>query len=299
MSTENTNSASVGSPRPSSSVTRRVTCWILFLFAWGLSNVAVIAGNRFYESRMLEAQYDVPAYVVRSFEERSVRVILAATNNQPFPLSYRYRPPPMFSKQHSVPLLVFLHGSGDRGSDNIQQLRSAPAVLCRPEIQEDFSCAVLAPQCPENHLWGRDDRYGADVLDAVLVMLDDILKDSRLDPDRVYLTGYSMGSFGCWRLAARVPERFAAVLPIAGGGNPDWGPKLLEIPLWAVHGKDDEVVSEEASREMIDAIRDAGGSPNYSAIAGLGHGAWDEVFRADSPYLAWLFQQRLSQRSRE
>lgn len=119
------------------------------------------------------------------------------------------------------------------------------------------------------------------------------MEDERIDPHRVYLVGYSMGGHAAWALAARAPERFAAVVPIAGGGDPKFAEQLVDVPLWAVHGADDEVVPVMQSREMSAAVKEVGGNPRLSEPLGVGHAAWRVVFRQDSDVLDWMFRQRL------
>ena len=136
------------------------------------------------------------------------------------------------------------------------------------------------------------------MVDVLLRMIDDVLEDHRVDPDRVYLCGNSMGGFGAWQLAAQSPERFAAVVPMAGGANEELAEALTNVPIWAVHSTDDNVVPVEGTRKIIQAIRAAGGDPQYLELTDAGHGSWREVFREDSPVLKWMFQQRLTRNQR-
>lgn len=112
-----------------------------------------------------------------------------------------------------------------------------------------------------------------------------------VDPDRVSLTGISMGGFGAWDLAARIPERFAALVPICGGGDEATAVKRAGLPIWCFHGADDTVVVPERSRRMIAAVRAAGGRPRFSELAGVGHDSWTPAYR-DPAVLDWLFGQR-------
>ena len=112
-----------------------------------------------------------------------------------------------------------------------------------------------------------------------------------IDPGRIYLTGLSMGGYGAWELAARIPERFAAVAPICGGGDEAQAAKLVGLPIWCFHGADDKVVPVERSRSMVAAIKAAGGEPKFSELPGVGHDSWTPAYR-DGALLGWLFQQR-------
>jgi dienelactone hydrolase len=184
------------------------------------------------------------------------------------------------------PLLVCLHGAGECGNDNIRQLAALPALLSREDLQDRFRCFVVAPQCPS-------DRHWVNALDDLAGLIEQIRDTEPVDAERIYLTGFSMGGFGAWALAAQRPELFAAVVPIAGGGDLAAVPRLAGLPIWAVHGDADQVVRCEESRRLIEAIEAAGGSARYSELRGIDHqGAALEVYSADSEILAWMFSQR-------
>lgn len=236
--------------------------------------------------------FGVPFHVVRQFQQRSVNDSDVVNMKVAGQLSYRFRPPPMMAASQSIPLVVFLHGSGECGDDNIQQLRTVPVALCDPLIVDDFPCAILVPQCPQDSSWMSGIAGGFTILDLLDYMCDEVLEDGRIDSHRVYLIGYSMGSFGAWSWAAHSPSRFAAIVPIAGGGDPSTGSAFKDLPVWAVHGADDKVVSVEQTQGIIRAIREAGGMPKYSEVAGLGHNSWRELFGNDSAILRWLFNQK-------
>ncbi len=144
---------------------------------------------------------------------------------------------------------------------------------------------MLTPQCPENSSWIQE-------LGAVERLVDEWRRDSRIDGRRVYLTGLSMGGFGAWELATRRPEWFAAVVPICGGGDPDSGARLVNVPIWAVHGDADESVSVNLSRRTITAIRAAGGVPRYSELPGVGHDSWTPTYQVTNEIIDWMFRQR-------
>ncbi|MFM7076434.1 MAG: dienelactone hydrolase family protein [Planctomycetaceae bacterium] len=112
-----------------------------------------------------------------------------------------------------------------------------------------------------------------------------------MDTDRIYLTGLSMGGYGAWDMAARMPDRFAALLPVCGGGDEATAAKLVGLPVWCFHGDADTAVPVGRSRAMIEALRAVGGDPRYSELAGVGHDAWTPAYR-DRAVLEWLFEQR-------
>lgn len=190
------------------------------------------------------------------------------------------------------PLLIFLHGSGERGDDNTSQLWSLPTQLIQPEWRVLCPGFVIAPQCPAHSDWRQE-------LPSLISLIDAWRNDPRVDRRRIYLTGVSMGGYGAWHFAAAKPEWFAAVVPICGGGDPSTASKLVTVPIWAVHGDADEVVSVEQSRHMIEAIRKAGGTPQYSELPNVGHDSWTATYRDPKGQLTWMYQQTSENSSEE
>jgi predicted peptidase len=217
------------------------------------------------------------------------------------PVTYRLLRPPRVELGKTYPVILFLHGAGERGTDNEKQLMYLPQWLAEPGMQERYPCYVVAPQCRDDSRWV--DVSWADAastpqspemtpdLAAAVAALDAVLATEPVDPDRVYLTGLSMGGFGAWDLAARMPERFAALLPICGGGDEATAARLARLPIWCFHGADDTVVLPGRSRSMIAAVKAAGGSPRYSELEGVGHDSWTPAYR-DPAVFDWLFAQR-------
>lgn len=178
-----------------------------------------------------------------------------------------------------VPLVVFLHGSGERGNDNNAQLVHFAAACASDGFQEKAPCFVLAMQCPVDDVWSpldikgireRDElptfnRTPTNAMRALMQAIDEVMATKPIDQTRVYLTGLSLGGFGSFDLAMRRPELFAAVVPICGGGDPSTAATLARIPFYIVHGSDDPVVPVELSRTMREAI--AGASANLSRDA--------------------------------
>jgi predicted peptidase len=255
---------------------------------WVGANYAVVAWINIYDSKVLEAEFHVPAAVIRSYESRTATVPLERSQKS---IPYRFRPPNSSAKSRPVPLVVYLHGGGECGSDNVRQLQGLPALFCEETMCRQYPCAVLVPQCPLPGDWAQHLDAQTDLLDAVSHLIDEVLSDSRIDPNRIYLTGQSLGGFGSWELATRAPERFAAVVPICGGGDDGRAARLVKLPLWAVHGSDDGVIAASETRAMIDAIKSAGGQPRYLELPGVGHDSWTAVYRQDSEILAWMFRQ--------
>jgi predicted peptidase len=213
---------------------------------------------------------------------------------------YRLLTPRQIVPGLKYPLIVFLHGAGERGTDNVQQLVHFPELMASDEHREKYPCFVFAPQCLPEYRWVEvpwdavnSSPFGpaGQQMQLVLGMLDQIEARQPVDLRRVYLTGLSMGGYGCWDLAARFPRRFAAVAPICGGGDESQAARLTTLPIWAFHGELDDAVPVERSRRMIAAIRAAGGSPRYSELAGVGHHSWTPAYADSAGVIPWMFEQ--------
>ena len=208
-------------------------------------------------------------------------------------LPYRFMSPENPAPCQKYPLIVFLHGAGSRGNDNQQQLGTLPGQLAEPLWRTKYASYVLAPQCPSRLWWGMQS-----VTDLIIEIIQEKIRSNpQIDPDRVYLTGLSMGGHGCWSLAARHPELFAGVAPFCGHGNPDDAPAMAGIPFWVVHGDADGVVSVSSSRHMVEALKKVHATVVYHELQGVGHNCWKESYQEPSPMMDWMFQQnRLRQR---
>ena len=184
------------------------------------------------------------------------------------------------------PLVLFLHGAGERGGE--LELVKKHGLPKRVEQGEEFPFVMIAPQCPLGEWWN---------VFALEALIEQIAREERIDRDRIYLTGLSMGGFGTWALAIRHPERYAAILPICGGGERQLARVLRDVPIWAFHGDSDEVVPVERSQEMIDAIKKAGGSPRLTVYPGVKHDSWTATYENPEIY-EWLLSHRLSDRAK-
>jgi predicted peptidase len=177
------------------------------------------------------------------------------------------------------PLILFLHGAGESG-DNLSKvkLHGPPKIV---ETKPDFPFIVVSPQSPGRG-WN---------VDALKALLDELLEDYRVDRDRVYLTGLSMGGFGTWSLAAAHPDYFAAIAPICGGGSPSEAAKLKSLPIWVFHGAKDNAVPLDRSQQMVDALKEAGADVKFTVYPDAGHDSWTETY--DNPKLyEWLLEHK-------
>lgn len=205
------------------------------------------------------------------------------------------------------PLVVFLHGAGERGADNERQVAWLPEQLAQPAQRSRLPCWVLCVQCPFGATWADVPWTDAvphamrlqptRALRAVTMAMDAVLARPGVDASRVYLAGLSMGGFGAFDLAVRQPERFAAVLAICGGGDPGSVDRLLGLPIRVYHGSADDVVPVQRSRVMVAALRAAGAVVHYHELAGVKHDSWRAAF-GNGGAVDWLFAQDQRQQGR-
>jgi predicted peptidase len=200
-------------------------------------------------------------------------------------LPYRLLKPEGYNSKTKYPLLIFLHGAGERGKDNKAQLVHGVVNFASPANRKKYPCFLIAPQCPTGQFWsGRNTQMVLDLIAA-------LRKEFSIDEKRIYLTGLSMGGYGTWSLLAQKPELFAAGIPICGGGAETDAPTLAKIPIWAFHGDKDTAVKVERSRTMIEAIKKAGGKPKYTEYPGVGHDSWTVTYK-NPEVMKWLFAQK-------
>ena len=205
-----------------------------------------------------------------------------ATLNAPVnvELDYLLYLPKDYDSQESWPLVLFLHGAGERG-DNLDQVKKhGPPKLV--ERGEDLPFIVVSPQCPAGRWWEPIE---------LIALLDEIEKEYKVDSNRVCLTGLSMGGFGTWRLASYAPERFAAIAPICGGGERFSARQLTKMPIWAFHGGKDSVVPLDRSEAMVEAVKQYGGEAKLTVYPEAGHDSWTATY--DNPELyKWLLEHK-------
>lgn len=186
------------------------------------------------------------------------------------------------------PLILFLHGSGERGNDldRVKQHGLAQNVA----RGQNFPFIIIAPQCPLNANW----EYYRPTLKK---LIDDICQNYRVDTQRLYLTGLSMGGFGTWSLATDYPDLFAAIIPICGGPRreldyPERLKAITHLPVWCFHGDADDIVPLEFSQTIIDNLTEYGGNPKLTIYPGVGHNSWTQTYNNPDIY-EWLLSHRL------
>lgn len=233
------------------------------------------------------------------FQSRSIAI--GASKYQ-----YRVFAPKGWSKNKKWPVILFLHGAGERGEDNLAQTRVGigPAILRQ---QESLPLIVVMPQCPKNRWWTEPEMQS-----LAVKTLDQAAKEFNADAKRTYLTGLSMGGYGAWILAASNSNRFAALAVVCGGVKPPQriavpeaksallssadpygavAAKIGKTPVWVFHGGADPVVPVSESRKMVEALKASGGNARYNEYEGVSHNSWDKAY-AEPELFPWLLLQR-------
>ena len=221
---------------------------------------------------------------------------------------YRYQVyvPWNWVKSKKWPVILFLHGAGERGDDGLIQTQVGIGAAIR-RFPDRFPSVVVMPQCRRNSWWTHPEMEA-----MALKALDETIKEFNGDPERLYLTGLSMGGYGTWSIGSKFPAKFAALAPICGGVRPpsrlppqtasqfsDPGAdaykivahKIGKTPVWIFHGGADQVVPVAESRLMSEALKEAGGNIKYSEYEGVGHNSWDRTY-AEPDFMPWLMSHR-------
>jgi len=215
-------------------------------------------------------------------------------------LPYRLLRPAGYDAGTAYPLVVFLHGMGERGSDNESQLiNGASELFASDAAMAQYPAVVIVPQCPDGEdlslaSWSNWEPDGEPITRPtrlVLEIVEAAREEFRIDGDRLYVGGLSMGGFGTWNIIQEHPDLFAAAFPICGGGDPAKAGRIAALPIWVFQGARDDVVPPERSREMVTALQEAGGHPGYSEYPDVGHDSWTCAFE-EPRLMAWLFGQR-------
>jgi predicted peptidase len=209
-------------------------------------------------------------------------------------VKYRWSAPARPEPGKTYPLVLFLHGSGERGDDNSAQLKHGVVPIIRNAEKLGMPVFLIAPQCPKDRWWTlRDHDSSADdeathaLLDALMALVDHKIQSHAIDPKRFHVTGISMGGYGTWSLLGHAPDRIASAIPICGGGDPQLAAKFKDVPVWAFHGEADEIVPVRRTREMITAIENAGGKPKATYYPRVTHDSWTQTY-LDPEVIRWM-----------
>ncbi len=208
-------------------------------------------------------------------------------------IPYRLFQPQGEAPGQKVPLILYLHGMGERGTDNVSQTTWMGNLAAKTSSGQ-YAAYVLAPQINTSMWFSSNSNTPSEAMSLTLQALHQAMNNPNVDTSRIYVTGVSMGGFGTWDILRRDPKTFAAAVPMSGGGDPSTASAIKDTPVWAFHGSADNVVSVDSTRNMVAALTDAGGSLNYTEVAGGGHVIWPEMYQdAGNTLYSWLFSQRL------
>lgn len=215
-------------------------------------------------------------------------------------LPYRLLYPLNYNKNKQYPLVLFLHGAGQRGNDNETQLAGVPKALTDSIGRQKYPCFILVPQCAKKDAWVKFPGFPSSLqatkeptpsANGVLSKLKILIKKLPVDKKRVYVTGYSMGGEGAIDFLTRRPNLFAAAIPICSVSDTSKANLIYKTPLWAFHGDQDDVNDVKYSRLMINELRKHGGNPIYTEYPGVKHNSWSKAY-SEPELFEWLFSQR-------
>lgn len=222
-----------------------------------------------------------------------------ASNGKVF--RYRWHEPAKIEPGKKYPLVILMHGAGERGTDNVAQLVWGATEVLRYAISSGDDCFFVAGQVPNGQRWVEVDwgdpvphkmpEVPSETMGLQIEFLEKLFTEIPVDSDRVYATGVSMGGYGVWDLLSRKPEWFAAAMPVCGGADITQAWKLRDIAIWNHHGDCDNVVPFVRSRLMVDALWRVGGNIKYTEYPGVGHGSWGPAY-SNSANIKWLFSQK-------
>jgi len=243
---------------------------------------------------------------VLSAQDQSVYVKKEFISSKGTHLPYRLLYPDVPAKG-KLPLVLVLHGGGERGNDNEKQLTHGAGLFTEPANRKNFPAYVLFPQCPGDSYWASAtiDRgtnpfkieidYSKPVpkgLEATMELVKHLAKTEKIDKKRIYITGLSMGAMGTFEAVHRFPKTFAAALPICGIADVEaYNARAKKVPFWIFHGDADAVVSVSGSRDIVAKLRSLGYTVTYTEYPGVNHNIWDHAFKEDN-FLSWMFSKR-------
>jgi predicted peptidase len=228
------------------------------------------------------------------------------TNADGNTLPYRVLYPKNYDRTKKYPLILFLHGAGERGNDNEKQLVHGAKLFLKDENREQFPCIVIIPQCPTDSYWSsvnidrstKPSTFDFDYthplnwpLVAAMEVVKQVLKEEGVNKKQLYIMGLSMGGMGTFEALYNFPKVFAAAAPICGGADVNaYDKRVQEIPFWVFHGDADAVVSVDNSRKIVDKLKKLNISVDYSEYPGINHNSWDNAF-AEPNLLPWMFSK--------
>lgn len=218
------------------------------------------------------------------------------TNARGESLNYRQLVPD-YNKVSKYPLVIFLHGSGERGDDNDAQLKWGVMNFATDQNMKMHPAIVIAPQCPKNMSWSnflnKDMQFQPSPtlpMKLLMELIEQAIRTLPVDTSRIYITGLSMGGFGTFDAITRNPGLFAAAVPVCGGGDVSKAKSISHIPLWIFHGALDDVVDPTLSGDMAEALAKAGAHPGFTLYPEVGHFSWIAAY-SDPMMMEWLFRQ--------
>jgi len=208
---------------------------------------------------------------------------------------------PDYDTLRKFPLVIFLHGSGECGTDNESQLKWGVMNFADDHMMIMHPAFVLVPQCPANQSWSDFDKYDhtrdmqlsqspTKPMELVMEIIHKLTKELSIDTSRIYITGLAMGGFGTFDAIERYPHLFAAAVPVGGGGDVSKAASIAQVPIWIFHGSEDSAVDPELSLDMVEALTKAGGHPGFILYPGVGHYSWLGAY-TDPLMMEWLFRQ--------
>lgn len=229
-------------------------------------------------------------------EREKILAAKAYKNAKSETLLYRLFVPKNYDRKRKYPLVVYLHGGGGRGNDNLKQIEGGNGYLIdfftQAETQARYPSFVVAPQSPVTEGWVEYDSMTPNrQVRLVFELIRDLQRTYNIDDDRLYVAGQSMGGFGTFAMISEYPRLFAAAVPLCGGGDESKVARLIKTPVWAFHGENDQSVKVERSRDIVAAIKKAGGQAKYTEYSGEGHNIWLKVVK-EPELLPWLFAQK-------
>lgn len=197
------------------------------------------------------------------------------------------------------PLVIFLHGSGERGNNNEAQLQWGVTNFATDQAMSLHPAFVIAPQCPAGQGWSNSTESNGSIkilptpskpMELLIELIRKMTKDFRVDTNRIYITGLSMGGYGTYDAIERYPHLFAAAVPVCGGGDVSKAPSIAHIPMWIFHGAEDPAVNPTYSIDMVQALTKAGAHPGFTQYPSVGHFSWIAAY-SDPLMIEWLFRQ--------